>query len=124
MRSVRTRSDLTERAKVFLAAGVGEIAVTEACRQLDMTRQRFYELEDRPMAAEFRELEPKPAGRPPKAVDPRAALEKQAAVLQKEKDRLWLYIRVLQRMAGIDNPETETKRSPRRASDGDKAHDR
>ena len=53
MREIWTRKDVTERSRLFLAASVGELSVTEACQKLGITRQRFYELEDRAVAGFF-----------------------------------------------------------------------
>src|SRR5438105_14718071 len=37
MREIWTRKDLTERTRMFLAASVGEMSVTEACQKLGIT---------------------------------------------------------------------------------------
>jgi hypothetical protein len=116
MRNLWTRSDLTERARIFLAASIGELSVSEACAKLDMSRQRFYELEDRAVAGYLRELEPKPPGRPAKVKDPTAGLARDVEALRKEKERLWLYIRVLQRLAGIRGAEEQKRRNAARAA--------
>ncbi|MCC6738525.1 MAG: hypothetical protein IT452_05735 [Planctomycetia bacterium] len=116
MRDIWTRPDLTERARIFLAVSVGELSVSDACRKLDISRQRFYELEDRAIAGYLRELAPKPAGRPPKPRDPTVDLAREIDQLRKEKDRLWLYIRVLQRLAGIRGDDEKKRRNAARAA--------
>ena len=123
MREIWTRSDLTERARLFLAASVGEISVSEACEKLSLSRQRFYELEDRAVTGYLRELAPKPAGRPAKPTDPTAALAREIDKLKRENGRLWLYIKVLQRLAGIEGVEKKRRRPSKPAGPGGKTHD-
>lgn len=124
MREIWTRSDLTERSRIFLLASVGEISVSEACEKLGLSRQRFYELEDRSIAGYLRELAPKPAGRPAKPADPTALLAREVDKLQRENGRLWLYIKVLQRLAGIESVEKKRRRSPKSPGPGEKTRDR
>lgn len=125
MREIWTRKDLPERARIFLAASVGALSVSEACEKLDISRQRFYELEDRAVAGYLRELAPKPAGRPTKPKDPTAALAREVEDLKKEKERLWLYIRVLQRLADIrGDEETKRRNAARKARARGETHDR
>lgn len=123
MGDVRKRSDLSERAKIFLAASVGEISVTDACLKLGITRQRFYELEERAVSGYARELEPKPPGRPPKLVDPTAELGREIDGLKRENQKLWKYVQVLRHLAGI---EDEGKKRRRKKTDRDRgeANDR
>jgi hypothetical protein len=90
--------------------------VSDACGKLGLSRQRFYELEDRAVAGYLRELAPRPAGRPSKPRDPTAALRSEIEKLRKEKERLWLYIRVLQRLAGIRGDEEKKRRNAARAA--------
>jgi hypothetical protein len=91
-----------ERGRLFLAASVGEITVTEACRKLGISRQRFYELEDRAVRAFLEALEPKAAGRPRKKKDSKAKEKGRIEELEKENQRLWLYIKALRGLAGIE----------------------
>jgi hypothetical protein len=102
VRKVWSRAELTERGRLFLAASVGEMPVAEACQKLGITRQRFYELEDRAVAGFLGALEPRPAGRPPKAQDPTAPLQRELHEVRKENQRLWLYVKVLRKLAGIE----------------------
>jgi hypothetical protein len=99
------RLDLNDRARVFLSASVGEVPVTKACEQLGITRQRFYELEERALTAFLEALEPKPAGRPPKEPDPTVPLQRQIDKLEKENQKLWLYVKTLRQLAGIEDEE-------------------
>ena len=105
MRQGLSRAEMNDRARVFLSASVGEIPVIQACDQLGITRQRFYELEERALTAFLEALEPKPAGRPPKAPDPTAPLQRQVEKLEKENQKLWLYVKTLRQMAGIEGEE-------------------
>ena len=113
MREIWTRKDLTERSRIFLAASIGEIPVTEACQKLGITRQRFYELEDRAVLGFLDALAPRKAGRPKKHVDPTAQIREEVEDLRRENKKLWLYIKVLQKLAGI---ETRGKKPGRRAA--------
>jgi hypothetical protein len=122
MRDIWKRKDLAERSRLFLAASIGEISVLEACEKLGISRQRFYELEDRAVAGFLEALAPRKAGRPPKTGDPLQALRGELEALKGENKKLWLYIKVLQRLAGI---EPGGKKPGRRAAErGREAHDR
>lgn len=103
MREIWTRKDLTDRSRIFLAASVGEIPVTEACQKLGITRQRFYELEDRAVLGFLEALAPKKAGRPRKNTDPTTQIREELEDLRRENKKLWLYIKVLQKLAGISD---------------------
>ena len=62
-------SDLArERVKVVLQTMAGELRVQEACEVLHLSEQRFDELRVQALQAAVNELEPKPAGRPPRLV--------------------------------------------------------
>lgn len=113
MREIWTRKDLTERSRLFMAASIGEIPVTEACQKLGITRQRFYELEDRAVLGFLDALAPKKAGRPRKNSDPTTQIREELEDLRRENKKLWLYIKVLQKLAGI---ETRGKKPGRRAA--------
>lgn len=122
MREIWTRKDLTERSRIFLAASVGELSVTEACVQLGITRQRFYELEQRAVGGFLEALAPRKAGRPRKESDPVAAVRLEMEALQRENKKLWLYIKVLQKLAGIGGRGEKPGRRPK-ARRGREAHD-
>lgn len=124
MREIWTRKDLTERTRIFLAASVGEMSVTEACQKLGITRQRFYELEDRAVAGFFEALAPRKAGRPKKNTDPTAQIRSELEELQRENKKLWLYIKVLQKLAGIADRGKKSGRRPKPAGRGGQADDR
>lgn len=124
MRKVWSRRERDERGRIFLAASVGEIAVTEACRRLGITRQRYYELEDRAVAGFLEALEPKPPGRPRKDRDPTVPLIARMEQMQKENRRLWLYVKVLRRMAGIEDRGKKRGRIAKGSAKGGQAHGR
>lgn len=123
MRDIWTRKDLSERSRIFLAASVGEISVTEACQKLGITRQRFYELEDRAVGGFLEALVPKKAGRPKKETDPTARIQAELEELRKENKKLWLYIKVLQKLAGIPERGKKSRRSPPPAGRGGEKDD-
>jgi hypothetical protein len=116
MREIWTRKDLTERGRLFLAASVGEISVTDACEKLGITRQRFYELEDRAVVGFLDALAPRKAGRPKKEGDPAAAIPREFKDLHRENRKLWLHIKILQKLAGI--PERGKKSGRRKTASG------
>jgi hypothetical protein len=124
MREIWTRKDLTERSRLFLAASVGELSVTEACQKLGITRQRFYELEDRAVAGFFEALAPRKAGRPKKNTDPTAEIRSELEELRRENKKLWLYIKVLQKLSGIADRGKKPGRPPKAARRGGQADDR
>jgi hypothetical protein len=124
MRSIWSRAEATERGRLFLAASVGELSVTEACAKLGITRQRFYELEDRAVAGFLRALEPKPAGRPARPADSAAPLMKKIEHLKKENQKLWLYVKVLRKLAGIEDRGEKRDRSAKADRRGGQTHDR
>ena len=53
------------RARVIMAAVLGECSVREACTQLGVSAAGFYKLRARALQGFARELEPRPAGRRP-----------------------------------------------------------
>lgn len=124
MREIWTRKDLSERGRIFLAASVGEMPVEEACQKLGISRQRFYILEDRAVAEFLRALAPRPAGRPAKPMDPTVPLKKQLEMLEKENKKLGLYIKVLRKLAGIEDGGKKAGRRSKAARGRGEADDR
>lgn len=61
-----------ERVKVVLRTVAGDLRVRDACRELGLSEQRFDELRAQALQAAVSELEPKPAGRPPRVASPAA----------------------------------------------------
>lgn len=124
MREIWTRKDVSERARLFLAASVGEMSVEEACQKLGISRQRFYKLEDRAVAEFLKALAPRAAGRPAKPIDPTMPLKEQLQKLEKENRKLGLYIKVLRKLAGIEDGGKKAGRRSKAARGGGQADDR
>ena len=123
MRKRWSRSEATERGRVFLEASVGEISVKEACGKLGITRQRFYELEDRAIGSFLEALAPKPPGRPGKGKDPTQEFRKEIETLKKENQKLWLYVKVLRKLAGIEDRGKKGRRFKADVGGGSEADD-
>lgn len=124
MRKVWSRAEVTERGRIFLAASVGDTSVAEACEKLGISRQRFHELEDRAVEGFLRALAPKPPGRPAKADDPAASLRRRIGEMEKENRKLWLYVKVLRKLAGIEDRGGKRRRPPKIPARGGQADDR
>jgi hypothetical protein len=60
-----------ERLRVILETMRGAYGVGEACRRLQISEQRFYQLRSELLQAALESLEPKPAGRPAQEAAPR-----------------------------------------------------
>lgn len=58
------------RLQVILQTLAGELSVTDACQQLDISQTRFFELRAAMLQGALDSLSPKPAGRPAHVVDP------------------------------------------------------
>jgi hypothetical protein len=58
------------RLRVLLQTLAGELSVTDACQQLDISQTRFFELRAAMLQGALDSLSPKPAGRPAHVVDP------------------------------------------------------
>jgi hypothetical protein len=57
------------RAKVVLQTMAGQLRVQEACAVLGISEQRFEMIRDEAIAGAVASLEPKPLGRPPRAIE-------------------------------------------------------
>lgn len=124
MRKVWTKAQVEERGRIFLQASVGEIPVNQACEKLGISRQRFYELEDRAVDGFLKALAPKLPGRPAKPEDPTLPLARQIELLQKENVKLLLFAKVLRKLAGIEDREKKSRPRKKAATDRGEAHDR
>ena len=124
MRGIWSRADVNERGRIFLSASVGEISVAEACGKLGISRQRFHKLEDRAVEGFLRELAPKAPGRPPRVQDPSAALARRIEEMERENRKLWIYIQVLRKLAGIGNRGKKSGSGRKSTRCGGEAHDR
>ncbi len=124
MRAIWSRADLNDRGRIFLAASVGEMSVEEACEKLGISRQRFYKLEDRAVGDFLRALKPRPAGRPPGPRDTETPLQGRIAALEKENKKLWLYVKVLRKLAGIEDRGKKSGRGTKEPGRGGQTHGR
>jgi len=86
--------------EAFLAVQSGQRTVTEAARQLGLSRNRFQTLMHRGLSGLLEELAPKPAGRPPKP--PREAeLEVELEQLRKQNAYLQQRVETVDRLLGV-----------------------
>jgi transposase len=75
-----------ERQRVILAVLAGRLNVTEAARELGVSRKTFYEWQERALAAMRAALQDRPGGRPPNPVDPqKQQLQEALAALEQER---------------------------------------
>ena len=81
------------RLKVILDTVAGQRTIEEACAELDISRSRFFELRDRVLQAAVTDLEPKPPGRPAKAVDVEA-VQRRLKELEAEQEHLLLELEI------------------------------
>lgn len=77
--------DAKQRLEVILETIAGRLAIKDACEQLGIGEAMFHKLRTRVLAACVDELEPKPRGRPRRAVAPQA---EQVEQLEQELDQL------------------------------------
>ena len=73
-----------KRAQVILRAISGDMPIEEACKELDISRSRFYELRTSVAAGVVELLEPRPAGRPPEKPE----IPEEVTRLQRKNERL------------------------------------
>jgi transposase len=74
-----------QRAALILKVRSGQLTATAAAQTLGISRQAYYQWEQRALKAMLMALQEQPRGRPRKPRDPaRQALEQQVAQLQKE----------------------------------------
>ena len=76
------------RLKVILETVGGSRTIEDACRELDISRSRFFELRERVLQAAVADLELKPRGRPVEKPDPEA-LKQRLEALEAEHERLF-----------------------------------
>jgi transposase len=95
--TIRTKA--SQRATVIFQVRAGQMTATAAAKSLGISRQQYYQWEQRALQALLRSLENQPTGRPRSPVNPEKAqlqhrvkqLEQQVQVYeQKEKLRLLL----------------------------------
>jgi hypothetical protein len=74
------------RLRIVLETMAGHCGIGQAARRLGVTEQRVHQLREDAMRAALAELEPKPAGRPRRQIEPAnaAALAEQVLELEKQ----------------------------------------
>ena len=74
-----------QRAEVILQVRSGQITATQAARQLGISRQQYYQWEQRALQALLGALENQPAGRPKLPTDPeKEALQRRVQQLEQQ----------------------------------------
>jgi transposase-like protein len=103
------------RASLILQVRAGQITAQEAARQLGISRQAYYQWEQRALRALLQALEDQPKGRPPSKTDPEKdqlhrrvrELERQVR-LHEERDQIRA---LLKQMAEPGSPGSATKKN-------------
>jgi hypothetical protein len=86
VRSLEGEAKAKERLEVILQTLAGELAIREACEDLDVSEARFHQLRQEALKGALARLEPKARGRPKRA-EPTPEAE-QIAALEAEVDDL------------------------------------
>ncbi|HTY86012.1 MAG TPA: helix-turn-helix domain-containing protein [Candidatus Acidoferrum sp.] len=74
-----------QRAQVILQVRSGQITAVEGARTLGISRQQYYQWEQRALAALLSALEDQPTGRPPTPTDPeKEALQHRVEQLEQQ----------------------------------------
>jgi transposase len=78
-----------ERAEVIFKVRSGQMTATDAARTLGISRQRYYQWEERALSALLSALEDQPTGRPPTPADPeKETLQRRVEQLQAQVEQL------------------------------------
>jgi transposase-like protein len=94
----RTPLTLEQRIRLIVEGLSGKRTVAELCREMGVSRERYYEMAREAMEHLSHALAPKKRGRKLKAPDPeKESLRQRIAALQKEKAHLETLWRVAQR---------------------------
>ena len=112
-----------QRLQVVLETLAGTCRVQEACARLNISEQRFDQLRTQVLQAGLDSLEPRPTGRPPRAVPAAdvAALEARIAELEIElraaqvREEIALALPAVQVTAGGPEKKVRRRRSSTRA---------
>ena len=85
MKPTATNRKARQRAEVILKVRSGQLTATEAARTLGISRQQYYQWEQRALQAFLTALENQPTGRPKTPTDPeKAALQHRVQQLEQE----------------------------------------
>jgi len=79
-----------ERARIILEVRSGKMTATDGAHLLGVSRQRFYEWEDRALSAMTEALQDREAGRPEKPVEPQETTKLKQRVKDLEQENLVL----------------------------------
>src|SRR5262245_38314569 len=91
---------LALRYRLITEVLAGELTVSEAARQLGLSRNRFQSLLHRALGGLIEGMSIKPAGRPPQPAEERT-LRRQMAKLQRENERLSKRAQTADRILGL-----------------------
>jgi hypothetical protein len=118
------------RLRLVLETMAGQRGIGEAARLLGVTEQRVHQLRETALQAALAELEPKPAGRPPRSADPLDSatlaeqtfeLEKQLRAAKVREEIALVFPELVVKSASVLEAEPEkktTERPKRRARPG------
>lgn len=108
------------RATLILQVRAGQITAREAARQLGISRQAYYQWENRALRALLQALEQQPKGRPKRESDPekeqlhsRVEELEQKLRLYEQKDKLRALLKKLEESASGSSSKKKPKKSHR-----------
>jgi transposase len=108
-------SDLAkERLKVVLETLAGTMRVQDACRRLNVSEPRFYQLRLRVLEAALDRLEPRPLGRPARTLSP---VEQEINTLQEQLAQARVHLQAAQAREEIALALPRLRRLPDAASE-------
>ena len=93
-------TEMAPRFQLVLAAISGQTTVSEAARQLGMSRNHFQTLMHRGLHGLLEAIQPQPPGRPPKPKE-QVELEQRAAKLERENEMLRARVATVDRLLGV-----------------------
>ncbi|MBK7862965.1 MAG: hypothetical protein IPJ65_31020 [Archangiaceae bacterium] len=93
-------AEMVPRFQLVLAAISGQTPVSEAARQLNMSRNHFQTLMHRGLHGLLEAIQPQPPGRPPKPKE-QVELEQRAAKLERENEMLRARVATVDRLLGV-----------------------
>jgi transposase len=94
-----------QRLDVIMKVRAGRLTVTEAAAQLGISRQRYYEWEERALSAAAQALADREAGRPPKPADPeKEQLRHHVSALERDNLELQYALAVSRALRDVQFP--------------------
>jgi transposase len=101
-----------QRALLILQVQAGQLSVTEAARQLGLSRKSYYQWQERALTALLAALEQQPPGRPPKASDPeKEQLRQQVEQLEQKVHELEQVMELRQIVQQLQTPRLGSKKN-------------